>query len=641
MRIIAAVGAAVLFATSATASSLLHPIFGDHAILQRDAPIALYGDTKAGSDVSVTLAATTRHVRAGADGHWQISMPAMPAGGPYTLTVRAADDEEQVAKDILVGDVFLCGGQSNMAFEVRGAENAQADIATSKDDGLRSLTIKTKDSVSALSSFANPVSWIAAAPDTTGAFSASCYFFARELRKSSHVPVGMVVAAWGGSRLRAWLSEGGLKAADLEPQDRPLLALRRTDPDAADRGWDAEWEAWWRARHGAGTPPWSPQFDASAWKTAPATLGPWAFWTGKSPDGFVGQMWLRSEVTLTAAQAAQPATLDLGMVTEEDESWVNGHGVGGTSGLPQARHTIPAGVLHAGTNVIVTNIFCSWRNCGLVGPAEARAVRLGNDTSVPLNQPWCYAQMADDEIAPQLPWGPAHGVSVIYNGMIAPIGPYGFKAALWYQGESDVHFAPAYERTLKAMLADWRGQFGTKLPFVVVQLPNFGPRPDRPSESAFADIREAQRRVAISDPRSDYVVTIDIGNPANIHPTNKQEVGRRLAAAVQRLLYRTDAPTGPRPDRAIYRNGNVTVSFAGVSGKLVSFSGNPTAFEMCGAAGGSCRYVEARLAGPSTITLLTGGPRPTRLRYCWGDSPVCNLSDASQLPASPFEISVR
>jgi sialate O-acetylesterase len=636
-----ALGMLSVIATPAVAAPLLHPMFQDHAVLQRDAPIPIYGETAPGTEVTVTLGSASAHSAADASGHWRLSLPALPAGGPYRLQARTASGEVQDVEDVLIGDVYLCSGQSNMQFEVRGSENAQFDMMTARDGTIRSLTIATKDSVDPLATFATPVKWALAAPDTVGAFSATCYFFARERKKSVNVPVGMVVAAWGGSRVRAWVSEPGLRAAGLERESLDLVDLRRTQPEAADRGWGTVWERWWHSLNIKGGEPWQPGFDAKGWAVAPDKLGPWALWTGNSPDGFTGQMWFRSEVTLTAAQAAQGAILDLGATNEEDQTWVNGRSVGGTSWARQSRHTIPAGLLHEGANTIVTNIFCSWRNCGMTGPAESRAIRLADGTSVPVAGPWRYAPMAANAIAPQLPWGPAHGASIIYNGMIAPIGPYGFKAALWYQGDSDIHYAPDYERNLRTLMADWRRRFRPDLPFLIVQLPDFGPRPTRPTESDMADIREAQRRAAVADRLADYTVTIDIGDPANIHPTKKQEVGRRLALTAERLLDHKPTKTGPRGDRATLAGRAVIIHFGDVSGQLVSYSGSPIAFELCGAAAGSCRYVPGRIAGPNSVILDAGTIRPARVRYCWGDSPICNLSDASDLPAGPFELQVR
>ncbi|MEG3148757.1 sialate O-acetylesterase [Sphingomonas sp. ZT3P38] len=620
---------------------LLHAMFQDHAVLQRDKPIAIYGQASAGTTVTVKLGTVTVTARADKTGAWRTTLPALPAGGPYTLEARSGTATQSI-QDVLLGDVFLCTGQSNMQVAVRGAANGQAEARAATDGTIRQLSIATKDSLTPLASFATPVAWTVGSPDTVGGFSASCYYFARELKKTTDVPIGLVVSAWGGSRVRDWVSEAGLRKLDGYDADLAMLALYRADPQAAQRRWDAHWENWWKANGASAAKgnPWEPAYPVDGWKTAPAALGPWALWSGASPDGFVGQMWLRTSVELTAAQAARPAVLDLGSVNEEDQSWINGKGVGGTSWAKQALHEIPPGVLHAGTNIIVTNIFCSWRNCGMSGPAETRAIRLKDGRAVPLANPWRYAEVPNGLIAPQLPWGPTHGVTQLSNGMIAPIGGYGFRAAIWYQGESDIYFAGRYQATLAAMMADWRARFGP-LPFLIVQLPDYGPRPTAPVESVWSEIREAQRRTALADGNAAAIVTIDIGDPTNLHPANKQDIGRRLAIAARHTVYGDAAPpAGAVPGAARRTPGGIVIPFTQVIGTLAAYSGQPNAFELCGPAAGSCRYAEARIGPGATVTVRTDDAEVTRVRHCWGDSPTCTLTDASGLPVTPFELAI-
>ena len=460
------------------------------------------------------------------------------------------------------------------------------------------------------------------------------------MRKHVKVPIGLVTVAWGGTRDRGWVSELSLRALGFYNDDLDMLALYRRDPDAASRRWDAAWESWWHSH--AKDSPWKE--NTASWPVAPRGLGPWGEWPALSlPEGsaepgvgFVGQMWLSTHVTLTAAQAAQPATLELGRANEEEKSWVNGQGVGGSSQQADARHALPPGLLHAGDNNIVLNIFCSWKNCGLTGPASTRAIILGDGSSVALDRPWHYSKV-DTLIAPQLPWGPMHGVGLQYNGMIAPIGPYGFRGAIWYQGESNIYFAQHYQATLSAMMADWRKQFGA-LPFLIVQIPDYGPVPTQPVESLWSDVREAQRKTAEDDANAALVVTFDIGDPKLLHPTNKQEIGRRLSIAARHLLYgEALAPSGARALAARRSGDAVTVSFQDVTGALAANNGPPNAFELCDAK--TCRWAEAALAS-NHVTLPNAG-NATRVRYCWGDSPVCTLSDASGLPAGPFELSIQ
>ena len=243
----------------------------------------------------------------------------------------------------------------------------------------------------------------------------------------------------------------------------------------------------------------------------------------------------------------------------------------------------------------------------------------------------------DKLIAPQLPWGPMHGVGLQYNGMIAPIGAYGFKGAIWYQGESNLYFAKTYQPALEAMMRDWRGQFGDRLPFLIVQIPNYGLAPTVPSESLWSDVREAQRKTAQADAKAALVVTFDVGDAKNLHPPNKQEIGRRLSIAARNLVYGEKiAPSGARVAVARRNGDTVTVSFQDVNGALQAYNGPPNAFELCDAR--SCRWARATLDKDSVT--LAGAGAATKVRYCWGDNPICTLSDASGLPAGPFELAI-
>ena len=403
--------AALLTVAPAEAAILLHPMFADHAVLQRDQPIPIYGQAQPDGEISVRMGNVTASTRADGNGQWRLSLPPMAAGGPYSLQVISGSKTEEI-HDVLIGDVYLCTGQSNMQLSVRRAGNADFEIASATDSEVRELAVDRVPSAVPLTTFQTPVAWKVETPLTAGDFSASCFFFARELRKHINVPVGLVTVAWGGTRVRGWVSTATLNRLGIFNNDLDMLALEQRDPKAASEHWDAAWENWWHA-NGSGEP-WKQ--DTSPWPVAPPALGPWNEWPGLSlPEGsaepgvgFVGQVWLSTHVRFTKAQAAEAATLDLGRVNEEEISWVNGRGVGGSSQQSDARHDLPRGLLHEGNNTITLNIFCSWKNCGLTGPPSTRAIRLADGTNVALDQPWHY-EPVKTLIAPQLPWGPMHG----------------------------------------------------------------------------------------------------------------------------------------------------------------------------------------------------------------------------------------
>jgi sialate O-acetylesterase len=624
------------------ASQLLHPLFQDHAVLQRDRPINVYGETVPGAAVAVTLGSTATEARAGADGHWSARLPALATGGPYTLAARA-NGETRTASDILVGDVFFCSGQSNMAFSQRQAQGAADDARLATDAAIRHFNVPAAASPTPQRTFAGSPRWIVGSPETVGGFSAACYYFARELKKTVNVPIGLVTAAYGGARLRNFTSEETLRQLGLETEDLDILDLYRKDPAAAVRQWGKRWESWWTASRSREGRPWMPDYDNTSWKTAPPSLGAWALWNGTNPDGFIGQMWMRTTVTLTPEQAVKAgAVVDLGSVNQEDETWVNGSYVGASSFANRTRYAIEPGGLKAGLNVIVTNVYCGWRDCGLRGPADNRAVRFADNTSVTLSNPWKYQEVADGAIGPRLPWGSVHGMTLHYNGMVAPLGSFTFRGAVWYQGESDVHFAGSYYKsTLLGMMAERRRQFAdSSLPFLLVQLPGYGAIPAQPAVSTWASLREAQRQTALADTRAAIAVTVDIGDPADLHPTNKQEVGRRLSIAARHLIYgERIPPSGPIVDSVRRRTSELVISFRDVTGALTMRSNSPSGFELCGDTAASCRWAEARVQGSSV--LLSNAAGATRVRYAWGGSPVCPLTDGSGLPAGPFEMAIR
>lgn len=424
-----------------------------------------------------------------------------------------------------------------------------------------------------------------------------------------------------------------------------LLALQRSDAPRAAARWGEAWGAWWRGKAGdaAGREPW--QADAPGeWRTVPA-ITYWESWGVPELAQYNGLVWYRTEVALTAEQAAKPATLTFGVVDDLDMTFVNGTGVGSTSSWDLARsYALAPGTLHAGINRIVIGAYDSFGPGGFAGTAEQRAIRFADGTSLPLPEPakWRYRVTPGMGDPPHAPWESAAGLGTIYNGMVAPLGGYGLRGVAWYQGESDAGTAPGYAGRLASLMRDWRGQLGNEaLPFLIVQLPDWGPRVTKPAESGFASIRDEQRRAVAADPHAALAVTIDVGDPDNLHPENKQAVGRRLARAARVVYGGGGSPSGPRSASATREGDAIRVRFTDIEGALVTYSSaQAIGFELCGDAAGSCRFVAGSLDGDSVV-LPAGGRPAARVRFCWGDSPLCNLYDGSGLPAGPFELRIE
>jgi sialate O-acetylesterase len=373
-------------------------------------------------------------------------------------------------------------------------------------------------------------------------------------------------------------------------------------------------------------------------------LSNWESWGIPELTNFNGAMWYRTSVTLTPQQARQQATLNVGWVDDLDQTWVNGVAVGSTYGPNSARaYTLPAGTLKPGLNSIVVNVLDTYGAGGMTGPEEMRAITFADGTSVRLGGEWSYS-VAPASVGwpPRAPWETNSGLSTIYNGMIAPMGSYGLRGVAWYQGESDAGAERGYAAKLGSLMSDWRRQFQhPTLPFLVVQLAGWGPSPASPQESGSATVRDEQRLAVAADRHAGLAVAMDLGDRADIHPANKQEVGRRLARAARHVAYGEKiAPSGPEAVAAVRSGGTVSVSFKNFEGQLVSYnSSGPIGFELCGSEQGSCRFVAAEVRGSDVV--IAGDTSATRIRYCWGDSPVCNLYDKAGLPAGPFELRIR
>jgi sialate O-acetylesterase len=629
--------------TPSHANSLLHEMFQDHAVLQRDRPIQVWGEAQPGERVTVSIDTKSAQARADASGHWQAALPGLPAGGPYKLEARGSSGATESLNDILAGDVYLCSGQSNMEFPMANVLNASREIGAATNDSIRLLSVAHASSASPLLHFQAPVAWMAASPATVRDFSAACYFFARELQKSVHVPLGLIHSSWGGARIEPWISARGLRQVSGFNDALDLLALYSHDKDAGTRRLGAVWEDWWRAHTPSGSMPWKSIADAN-WRDVPAPLRDWNTWGVPELVNHHGLLWYRRTFTLTSEQASGGGSLSLGAINQVDQTWVNEKPIGNTFGYNAERtYQLTAGSLRAGENSLVINVLTTWDAGGLLGPEEHVTLKLADHSEVSLAAGWRY-QLVPDSMGypPRAPWESVAGLTSIYNAMIAPLASYGIRGVLWYQGESNADEANRYQALLATFMRDWRSRFGADMPFLIVELPNFGIIPTMPRSSSWASLREAQRRAVAADAHAALAVTIDVGDAHELHPPDKQAVGARLAQAARHLIYgQSISASGPVPRVARLARTQVEVSFDDVGDGLVTYSTNrPIGFELCGPDTNDCHYVDAVLQSNQVMLDTSGVPNPKRVRFCWGDAPLCNLYDKSGLPAGPFELEI-
>jgi len=618
-------------------------VFGDGMVLQRGQPVRVWGHAAAGQSLTVTLAGAARPATADAAGAWQAEFAPLEAGGPYTMELDRPGGSVQTLQDILVGDVWLCSGQSNMEFPVSRA-NWNDPGGPASPSRIRLLSIEHLSDVHVQSDYPAAPRWQVADHDSVQDFSAVCYYFARSLQTKQDVPLGLIDASWGGSRIEPWISVPGLEKAGGLDDQIALLQAYADDPVAGSGEFARQWEAWW-AKAAADTAPWQEQpGTAGGWKSTPV-MADWKSFGDPELEDYNGMVWYGRSFRLSPGQAAGQAELSLGGLDEVDVTWVNGAVVGNQFGWGTERdYTIPAGVLKAGDNTVVVNILSTWGMGGMLGPAERVRLQLADGSSVPLGDGWWYRKVPPAVgFPPRAPWESIGGLSGLYNAMIAPLGGLRLAGAIWYQGESNAGEGRRYETLLNALITDWRKQFGAQLPFLVVQLPDFGPLPTAPAESGWAGLRDAQRRVAAGDPLTGLVVTVDAGDPFDLHPTDKTRVAIRAADVARALVYGAEGLVdGLSPLRASRSGEEVTVEFDPAAGLQVIGDATPVAFELCGDATGSCAYATARLDGHRVILTGPDAATATRVRHCWADAPICNLYAATEppLPVSSFELEI-
>lgn len=636
----------LLLACAASAEVRLPALISDHMVLQRDAKVRLWGAADPGETVGVrgSWSEATASAVADAAGRWRVELATPAAGGPHTLTFTASNT--LVVGDVLVGEVWVGSGQSNMEMPLgnvaawyTGVQDAEAEIARAEHPTLRFFTVENRIALAPEDDCKG--AWVACTPETARTFSATAYFFGRELARELKVPIGLVAADWGGTPAEAWTSAAGLAGISEYAAGAARVAQLRADarsPEAAHR---SAMQAWWReleARDpGSAAGAWAaPAFDDSKWTAIelPATFA------GALAD-FDGVVWYRRAVEIPAALAGRELALELGPIDDMDTAYFDGVRVGGMedAGAWQTARTyrVPEQLAGPGRRVIAVRVVDTGGAGGFTGAAAA--LRLapsdgGAAGAIPLAGAWKCAPGARAANLPPLPQDvfDANTPTVLFNGMIAPLLPLTIRGVIWYQGESNRYAPELYARLFPALIRDWRTQWGIgEFPFLFVQIAPFeyGDRP-----GATAAVREAQR-ATLALPRTGMVVTLDLGDARDIHPKNKQEVGRRLAAWALSLTYgRADvAASGPRLHAARVERSAVVLEFE-CAGGLVA-RGELAGFEVAGADG---RFVPARAAieGRFVRVWAESVSAPAGVRYAWSDMPGATLYDGSGLPASPF-----
>jgi sialate O-acetylesterase len=636
----------------ALAEVKLPAILGDHMVLQRDAKVRIWGFAAPGEKVSVHFRKQQAVTQADAKGNWAVLLKPMRAGGPDNLTVIGKNTI--TLKDILVGEVWVCSGQSNMQYPVCASADSAKETAAANYPQIRLFTVTCASSAKPLNEVSG--SWTTCTPQTVPGFSAVAYYFGRGIHKYLNIPIGLINASWGGTNAETWTPREGFAMYPALKSFSDLLELADKNMAAATQKYLEKYSEWAKATHK--DDPGNMGFK-NGWATIDANTKDWQ--TIELPGSidalngstdFEGIAWVRKEFTLPPVYAGKNLELQAGCIDDFDTTYFNGVQVGKMDRdsfyayqTPRV-YKIPGSLVKTGKNVVAIRIVDDLFFGG-IHAADICLVPTGKNVppAVSIKGPWkvnveLQFQPVHRELAkPQPPdtSGAPNTPTTLYNAMIHPLTPFAIRGAIWYQGENNAGKGYEYRSLFPALIQGWRKAWDEgDFPFYFVQLANFMAVKPEPSESGWAELREAQF-LTLKLNNTGMAVIIDIGDAGDIHPKNKQDVGKRLAQWALAKTYgqKKVVFSGPLYKSMKVKGDKIQIEFDCVGGGLVAKGDNLTGFAI---AGTDRKFVwaQAKIEGDRVIVWSDKVGKPVAVRYAWADNPVCNLYNKADLPACPF-----
>lgn len=613
-------------------------LVSDGMVLQRGQDTKIWGWADADEQIKINFLNQTYKTAADANGDWSVTLDELTAGGPYDIRIVA--DNNIAIENILIGDVWVCSGQSNMELTMDRTKYKYPDvIAQSENPAIRQFLVPDVYNFKGPQKDVSSGRWESVNPKTILGFSAIGYFFAKELNEKYNVPVGLINSALGGSPAEAWLSEDALKqfphylkTAEKFKDDNLIKKIEDDDKAAADK-WNNTLKGKDAGLKKGQTRWYKTDCNDANWPTMNVP----GFWTDTELKNTTGSVWFRKEINVPESMTGQTAKLWLGRIVDGDETYVNGRKVGEfTYEWPPRIYDISETLLKPGKNIIAVRIIGNSGRGGFL-PDKKYELVTADGQSIDLKGSWKYKLGAKMPTRPSqtfVRWQPVG----LYNAMIAPLLNYRIKGVIWYQGESNAGKAKEYQKLFPALINDWHAKWNQgDFPFLFVQLTSFMEAKDKPSQSGWAELREAQL-MTLSVPNTAMVVTTDIGEWNDIHPLNKLDVGKRLALAAENLAYgeKDIVYSGPLYAAMKIEDGKIILSFTNIDGGLVAKDGELKHFAIAGA-DGKFVWANAKIEGDNVIVWSEQVPNPTDVRYAWADNPgTANLYNKAGLPASPF-----
>ncbi len=627
------------------AKVVLPSVFTDNMVLQQKTDITFYGDATKNKQLTVKTGWNGKeyHTEADGQGKWSLKIPTPAAGGPYEITF--SDGKKLQLKNVMIGEVWFCSGQSNMEMPVAGwgkVMNYEQEIAEAAYPAIRLFQVKKNTSLAPLKEVESTLGgWQECSSATVPEFSALAYFYARALWKELNVPIGVIDCTWGGTPAEAWTNHETLRQVMGFREEMDKLERLGFDPNRMEQAYSEErahWQSLFTEKDKGmenGKLCWTaPSLSEEDWQTISLP----GYWEGKGLKDFDGIIWFRRSLEIPAEWAGKPLTLRLGMIDDEDITYFNGVEIARGAGYMTPRtYTIPAKLVKAGKAVLAVRVSDFGGEGGIHGKAEELYVE-ADGKRISLAGDWKYRIGLSLKGFPPAPVSPIQSSSyptVLFNAMVKPWTAFPIKGVIWYQGEANVGRSEQYGDLFPALITDWRRQWRSNFPFYFVQLANFMESKKIQPNSEWAALREAQTKALKLD-QVGMAVTIDIGLADDIHPKNKQEVGRRLALLALAGSYgKNVSSSAPVFQNYIIKGNKMELDFGQ---KQDGFKIKDTTLKGFTIAGPDRVFYSAE-AMVQNGKIIVSSPKvsvPLAARYGWADNPDCNLYGENGLPVAPF-----
>ena len=609
-------------------------LFSNHIVFQRDKPIRIWGYSEPNEVIEVFFNAQKTTISANSEGKWMAELPAMPAGGPHDIRVKNKEKEKAIS-DVLIGEVWLCSGQSNMEWRLKDADNSTEEISNANYPQIRHFEVPHEVTFEPQSDLKYG-DWRVCSPQTVGEFTAVGYYFAKELSQKLNVPIGLIHSSWGGSQVEGWISESAMQGSRVLSYYPPIMS----------KNWNEDAEHWrkdlikkvygdknYDVKKVKPSDYLNKDFDYCKWLKV--SLGGAFDWQGIW--AFRGSYFLQKEIEITET-VNDESRLNFGLTDNKIDLYINRVLVFSGKNEKNISLRIPRNTWKKGKNSILFKIVTTtnsiWNEAGIKGNPSDFNIET-SQTKIPLNnQNWNMIPAWDE------PMQFAHLMNnvgtTLYNGMIAPLIPFSIQGAIWYQGESNADRAFQYRESFPLMIQNWRRDWKDEFPFLFVQLSSYGSNQSSNQGSSWAELREAQT-MTLQLPKTGMTVTTDIGNPNDIHPKNKKDVGKRLALNALKVAY--DNPTtiqSPLYKSVQFIEDKAVITFENLGSTLIMKGSELKGFEIAGD-DKKFYYAQARIEGNTVMVSNSKVNKPVSVRYGWSNAPIdANLFNQEGLPASPF-----